>query len=361
MENVNDPMKTINNEREFNTAGLKSRISILLKQSQRKHKRSDYINDEFVPKKKQQIDIYNHNANILNKMTKANLLEYLNSINHTKEMDKTLHKLKLLKRSVEKTKMPLPSFDLSGCSNNKYIYNQNKTVSNKNSPHKFNCKYITRNKKVFDIIPINKIKEKGSCNFLPEVYTTNNNNTCPDDININNNEPQTIQTDITLNKKNSAKSQLKKLKLKRTKDNKILNINFLVDYQKDVSNSHYKNNNTIHTSNKENEQFKLSKSIYDKNIKNVKCKIRLTKNNFFGDTLQEFDDNRIAYQKNQRNKSRMLSTEFPTTLYNYNYLYSTNKANLNKAQSNIVSLEKSIFSHYDIMREQVNQAKPHYL
>ena len=89
--------------------------------------------------------------------------------------------------------------------------------------------------------------------------------------------------------------------------------------------------------------------------------VEVTKNNFFEDTLQEFDDNRIAYQKNQRNKSRMLSTEFPTTLYNYNYLYSTNKANLNKAQSNIVSLEKSIFSHYDIMREQVNQAKPHYL
>ena len=152
---------------------------------------------------------------------------------------------------------------------------------------------------------------------------------------------------------------MKKLKLKRTTDNKILNINFLLDYQKDKS--HSQNNNTIHTSHKEHEQYKLGKSIYDKNIKNVKCKIRLTKNNFFGDTLQEFDDNRIEYQKNQRNKSRMLSTEFPTTLYNYNYLYSTNKTNLTKAQDNIISLEKSMYSHYDIMREHVNQAKPPYL
>ena len=186
MENANDPMKTINNEREFNTASLKSRISVLLKQSQRKHKRSNNINEEFLPKKKPQIDIYKHNANIVNKITKANILEYLNSINHTKEIGKTLHALKLLKRSVEKTKMPLPSFDLSACSN-KHNYNQNKTISNKHF-HKYNCKYITRNKKIFDIIPINKIKEKGSCNFLPDVYTTYNN-TCSDDININiNNE-----------------------------------------------------------------------------------------------------------------------------------------------------------------------------
>ena len=361
MANVNDPMKTINNEREFNTASLKSRISILLRKQSNDHRR---VNKERT-KKDKQIDIHAHNANIINKLTKANILEYLNSINHTKEMDKTLHALKLLKRSVEKTKMPLPPFDVSACSNG-HNSTQSKPVNNKHS-FKDSCKYITRNKKIFDIIPITKIKEKGSCNFLPNVYTAHN--TCSEDININN-EPKTIQTETThYISKNSPNSQSRKLKLKRTKDNKILNINFLLDYQKDKAHSqcNHNNNNTIHTSHKENpinnrhEQYKLGKSIYAKNIRNVKYKIRLTKNNFFGDTLQEFDDSRIADQKNQRNKSRMLSTEFPTRLYNYNYLYSTNKSNLNTAHAHIASLEKSIFSHYDTMREQVNNAKPHYL
>jgi hypothetical protein len=324
-----DPVKTFNTEREFNIAGLKSRVNVLIKNTSRNKATSRNIND-----------IAQHYNNIQDKLSHSNILHYLNSINHTIEMNKTLHSLKMLKRSIEKTKSPLPSFTHPPSirsSQSNTIHHNKQTINNTNQQ----C-YLTRNKIIYDIIPITKIQEKGSCKLLPKVNNiTEINSPKGEYINtITNIDYLTIESPQRYNSKSKCKH------------NRIKSLDFLLEGMDKEK--------TISFPNQKRTHHGKGKSLYIKNIKNLQYKVKLNKINLFENTLYDNDKKRIAYQRNKVFNSKMLSTDFPRNLYHHNYVYSNNKYNITKEKEKIFHLDKAINKQYNKMKKQVSKEKPHY-
>ena len=323
-----DPVKSFNIEREFNLASLKSRVNVLIKNTS-PHKASTRNLNE----------IAQHHNNIQNKLSHSNILHYLNSINHTIEMNKTLHSLKLLKRSIEKTKSPLPSFTHTSStvtSPNNTLHQSKQTINNTDQQ----C-YLTRNKVIYDVIPITKIQEKGSCKLLPKVNKTET--TSPKQEHIN------TSTNIDYLTANSPQRYNNKSKHKH---NKIKSLDFLLE--------NMDKENIISFPNQKRTQHAKGKSLFMKKIKNLQYKVKLNKINLFENTLYDSDKKRILYQTKKELNSKMLSTAFPRKLYHYNYLYSNNKNNITKEKEKIFHLEKAINKQYNIMKKQISKEKPHY-
>lgn len=334
-----DPIKTFNIEREFNFAGLKSRVNVLMKNTSPNKTTTKCLNE-----------ISQHHNNIQNKLSHSNILHYLNSINHTIEMNKTLHSLKLLKRSTEKTKSPLPLFthpsSINSSPNN--TINQNKQTTNntfyENKQNTYNTNqqyYLTRNKVIYDIIPITKIQEKGSCKLLPKVNKTETNspkredtNTIPDIDYLTVGSPQRYH--------NKSKS----------KHHKIKSLDFLLE--------NMENNKIISFPHSKRTHQGKGKSLYIKNIKNLQYKVKLNKIHLFENTLYDSDKKRISFQHKKELRYKMLSTDFPKNLYNYNYIYSNNKHNITKEQDKKFHLEKAINKQYNLMKKQISKEKHHY-
>ena len=323
-----DPVKSLNIEREFNLASLKSRVNVLIKNAS-PHKASTRNLNE----------IAQHYNNIQNKLSHSNILHYLNSINHTIEMNKTLHSLKLLKRSIEKTKSPLPSFTHTSStvnSPNNTLHQIKQTINNTDQQ----C-YLTRNKVIYDVIPITKIQEKGSCKLLPRVNKTETTSPKQEDINTS--------TNIDYLTSNSPQRYNNKSKHKH---NKIKSLDFLLE--------NMDKENIISFPNQKRTQHTKGKSLFMKKIKNLQYKVKLNKINLFENTLYDSDKKRILYQTKKELNSKMLSTAFPRKLYHYNYVYSNNKNNITKEKEKIFHLEKAINKQYNIMKKQISKEKPHY-
>ena len=345
-----DPMKTINTAREFNPASLKSRMSLIIKHSTRKPRNgNNTYSSEGKPKRR--FDIFSHNNLIESKLTDTNILTYLNTINHTKEMDKTLHTLKMLKRSVEKTKSPIPPIPQS-----KPLLPFSNTTSTSHNTIKNT--FYTKNKTVYDIIPITKIQDKGTCSLLPQINNDSKNDSiCDDDIYEQiEYEPNRIQTEVQ--QRLTTKTPMvfnTKHKVKRTKDNKVMTLNFLLDTTDSSVNGSGNINQGEYSYNGK------GKSLYYKSIRVKPCKVSLHKVDYFADTLGDCDRKRQRYQYKQEVKHKMLNTAFPRQMYHRNFLFANNSNNINKAHNDINQLEKEIFSYYDIMRDNVDKEKPHYI
>ena len=323
-----DPIKTINIEREFNIVGLKSRMNFLIKNTSPHRATTRNLNE-----------IAQHYNNVQNKLSHSNILHYLNSINHTIEMNKTLHSLKLLKRSIEKTKSPLPSFTHPSSirsSPNNTIYHNKQTINNTNQQ----C-YLTRTKVIYDIIPITKIQEKGSCKLLPKVNKTETNSPKHEHINTSTNiDYLTVGSHQRYNNKSKCKH------------NKIKSLDFLLENMDKEDIITFPKQKKTHNG--------KGKSLYIKNIKNLQYKVKLNKINLFDNTLYDNDKKRIAYQHKKVLSSKMLSTDFPRNFYHYNYVYSNNKYNITKEKEKIFHLEKAIDKQYNKMKKQISKEKPYY-